>query len=97
MVILAGKPRYYHMLVFSLAFPLTFPRRDPLECDPARPLEGENRAPLNHCLGVGGRGQVLGQFKAGAGRQTGGVALPASCPRRKPGLLPDPCLLVLLS
>lgn len=35
-----GKPRSSHMRALSLAFPLTFPSRDPLERDPARLLEG---------------------------------------------------------
>ena len=36
-----GKPRSSHVLALSLAFPLTFPSRDPLERDPARLLEGK--------------------------------------------------------
>lgn len=42
-VSLAHKPRSYHAVLLSLAFPLTFPCGGPLARHPARPLEGRAR------------------------------------------------------
>lgn len=75
-----GKPRSSHVQALSLAFPLTFPSRDPLERAPALLLEGESGAPLRLRLGWAGWARSSGNSKPGRGDSTGGVAVGEGSP-----------------